>query len=46
MTNDLANSGMVVNHKKSQLTPSQTLEHLGFVVDLKQGLLQVPQQKL
>ena len=46
MTNDLANSGMVVNHKKSQLTPSQMVEHLGFVVDLKQGLLQVPQQKM
>jgi hypothetical protein len=43
---DLVDSGMEINTKKSQLTPCQLLEHLGFQVDLKQGLLQVPNQKL
>jgi hypothetical protein len=43
---DLIDSGMEVNSKKSQLEPSQLLEHLGFHLDLEQGLLQVPNQKL
>ena len=38
--------GMVVNQKKSQLVPTQQVEHLGFMGDLKQGLLQVPQEKM
>ena len=43
---DLEASGMVVNQKKSQLVPTQQVEHLGFLVDLKKGLLQVPQEKM
>ena len=46
MLQDLDDSGMVVNHKKSHLTPTQIIDHLGFTVDLKQGVLQVPQEKM
>ena len=46
MLQDLADSGMVVNHKKSTLEPTQELEHLGVSLDLKRGLLQVPHEKL
>jgi hypothetical protein len=46
MLQDLENSGMVINQKKSQLTPTQQVEHLGFLVDLQQGLLQVPQEEM
>ena len=46
LVNDLVDSGMEVNLKKSQLNPTQKLEHLGFQLDLEQGLLQVPTQKL
>jgi hypothetical protein len=46
MLQDLEASGMVLNKKKSQLVPTQQVEHLGFMVDLKQGLLQVPQEKM
>jgi hypothetical protein len=44
--NDLKAAGMVINEKKSILTPTQLVEHLGFLVDLKQGLLSVPPGKL
>ena len=46
MLKDLELAGMVVNKKKSQLVPTQQVDHLGFTVDLKKGLLQVPQEKL
>ena len=46
MLQDLTNSGMVVNHKKSVLEPTQVVDHLGFTIDLKKGLLQVPQEKM
>ena len=46
MLQDLEFSGMVINKKKSQLEPTQKVEHLGFSVDLKNGVLQVPQEKL
>ena len=46
MLSDLEKAGMVINQKKSQLSPSQQIEHLGFMVDLKHGQLQVPQAKL
>ena len=46
MLQDLENSGMVVNQKKSQLVPTQQVEHLGFMVDLKRGVLLVPQEKM
>ena len=43
---DLAAAGMQVNKEKSQLFPSQNITHLGFVLDLKNGCLQVTQEKL
>ena len=43
---DLKNSGMMINEKKSQTEPSQQVEHLGFQLDLKKGVLQVPTPKL
>ena len=46
MLADLRAAGMVINEKKSILKPTQVLEHLGFLVDLKQGLLSVPPGKL
>ena len=46
MLQDLELSGMVINLKKSQLKPTQEVEHLGFSVNFKQGVLQVPQQKM
>jgi len=46
MLQDLSAAGMVVNQNKSQLIPTQQVEHLGFVVDLRQGFLQVPQEKM
>jgi len=47
MLQDLEAAGMVVNQKKSQFVPTtQHAEHLGFMVDLQQGLLPVPQEKM
>ena len=46
LVQDLVDSGMEINSKKSQLEQSQQLEHLGFHLDLEQGLLQVPTHKL
>ena len=46
MLQDLEAAGMVVNQKKSHLIPTQQVEHLGFMVDFKKGLLQVPQEKM
>ena len=38
----LEESGLTVNRKKSILEPVQTVEHLGFSLDLKKGILSVP----
>jgi transcriptional regulator of met regulon len=46
MLEDLKNSGLVGNQKKSQLVATQQVDHLGFTVDFKHGTLQVPQEKL
>ena len=43
---DLQNSGMTVNEEKSVLSPNQKLEHLGFIVNLEEGRLEVPTPKL
>jgi len=43
---DLDDSGMVVNKKKSVFQPTQNVQHLGFHLDLEQGFLQVPVEKL
>ena len=44
MLQDLKLSGMVINKKKSQLEPTQKVDHLGFSVDLQSGVLQVPKE--
>ena len=41
MRKDLIDSGFVENTKKSQWDPIQEGEHLGFIVDLKDGSLSV-----
>ena len=46
MLQSLEDAGMQVNRKKSILQPSQTVDHLGFTVNLKDGLLEVPRSKL
>ena len=46
MVDDLQNAGMTINTKKSQLLPSQQVEHLGFTINFKDGVLQVPEDKL
>ena len=43
---DLRDGGMLINYKKSTLQPSQQVEHLGFLLDLEEGVLQVHSQKL
>ena len=46
MLQSLQEAGMQVNRKKSILQPSQTVDHLVFSVNLKDGLLEVPRGKL
>ena len=46
MLEDLDTAGMGLNSKKSVLTPCQQVNHLGFTIDLKKGLLMVPPEKL
>ena len=46
LVHDLKTSGMQINFEKSVLVPTQQVTHLGFVLDLKNGFLQVPKEKL
>ena len=46
MLQTLQDSGMVVNLKKSILKPTQNLTHLGFTINLADGVLEVPKAKL
>lgn len=46
MVQDLADSGFLINLKKSFLEPSQNVPHLGFQIDLKEGRLKICPQKL
>ena len=46
MLQTLQRAGMVVNQKKSILQPSQVVDHLGFTLNLKEGLLEVPKAKV
>ena len=46
LLHDLHASGMQVNYEKSTLSPTQNVTHLGFTLDLKNGFLQVPSEKL
>ena len=41
---DLFQSGFVVHPVKSQWVPKQEGEHLGFIVNLKEGTFAVPQR--
>ena len=43
---DLDSSGLLLNMEKSVIEPVQELDHLGFHLNLKEGLLQVPAQKM
>ena len=46
LLHDLRCSGMQINFEKSVLEPTQHVTHLGFTLDLKNGFLQVPKEKL
>lgn len=46
MLNDLQSAGMLVNTKKSLLLPAQLIPHLGFIINLEEGRLQLPPEKL
>ena len=43
---DIEDSGLLLNLAKSNLNPTQELDHLGFHINLKTGQLQVPAPKL
>ena len=43
---DLAKSGFVAHPTKSQWIPKQEGEHLGFIVNLKDGVFSVPARRL
>lgn len=43
---DLQESGMEINAKKSVLFPTQIVDHLGFTLDFQQGKLLVPLHKI
>ena len=42
----LQSAGLQINHKKCILEPCQEVKHLGFILDLKEGFLRVPKEKL
>jgi hypothetical protein len=46
MLESLNQSGMVINKEKSILIPCQKVDHLGFSLNLKDGVLEVPKTKL
>ena len=46
MLETLRQAGMVVNFRKSILAPTQKLDHLGFSLDLENGMLEVLKYKL
>jgi len=43
---DLENAGFVINIEKSIWVPSQTIEWLGFHIDLAKGRFLVPSEKI
>ena len=43
---DLENAGFVINIEKSSWVPSQTIEWLGFHIDLAEGRFSVPSGKM
>ena len=42
----LIQGGFKINVKKSTLEPTQEIQHLGFLLDFKEGLVKVPPHKL
>ena len=46
MLSTLDKAGMMVNTKKSVLIPSQKVDHLGFSLNLEDGVLEVPKAKI
>ena len=46
MVQDLLQSGFKINTKKSVLEPAQKVNHLGFVINLAEGKLQLVPQKI
>lgn len=46
MRQDVVCSGFVANDIKSQWTPVQSGELLGFILDLNAGIFQVPQTRI
>ena len=42
----LKQAGLQVNFSKSILHPTQSVQHLGYLLDLKEGCLRVPAEKL
>ena len=43
---DLEDAGLTVNVKKSVLEPTQVVHHLGFILNLQEGTLQIPKEKI
>ena len=46
MLQSLEEAGMMVNTKKSVLTPSQKVDHLGLTLNLQDGVLGVTKSKI
>jgi len=46
MLQTLEQAGMMVNIKKSVLSPCQEMDHLGFTLNLQDGVLEVPKEKI
>ena len=46
MLSTLDKARMMVNTEKSVIIPSQEVEHLGFTLNLKEGVLEVPKTKI
>ena len=42
----LEHLGLTVNFRKSQLTPVQNIVYLGFLINLQDGMIQIPEGKL
>jgi hypothetical protein len=46
LVNLLEDLGLTVNFRKSQLTPVQNIAYLGFLINLQDGMIQIPEGKL
>jgi hypothetical protein len=46
MLKDLLKGGFKISVKKSTLAPSLIVDHLGFTLNLQEGILQISHQKL